>query len=123
MIDSDIYIVVLFQTMHTCPAAVEMSRKIYFPPPLKNFQNIFPPHLDPCPQPFFPPPILIFGHIFPPLKNFLPENLVENKISLMENAIYPPKMCQKNFPPPKIFLKSSPCGKLSPPFGHLLGHV
>ena len=58
--------------------------------PLKNFQNIFPPHLDPCPQPFFPPPISIFGHIFPPLKNFLPENLVENKISLMENAIYPP---------------------------------
>ena len=27
----------------------------------------------------------------------------------------PPKMCQKNFPPPKIFLKISPCGKLSPP--------
>ena len=75
---------------HTCPTVVDMSRTIFYPPPLKNSQNFIPPHLDPCPQPFFPPPIWNFGHIFPYLKNILHKDLMDNEISLMENAIYPP---------------------------------
>ena len=70
---------------------------------------------DPCPQSFFPPPIWIFGHIFPNLKKFSHKNIVENEIYLMENTIYPPKMCRKKFSTPKFFLERSPCGNLSPP--------
>ena len=41
-----------------------------FSPPLKNSENFFPPGLRGCPCGDFPPPIWNFGQIFPPHMNF-----------------------------------------------------
>ena len=60
---------------HTCPAAVELSRKIYFHPP-KKFPKYFPSPFGPLSTTIFSTPLLNFWAHFPfflPLKKFLHE--------------------------------------------------